>query len=75
MKIIMYLVIICLTAVIVFLTNQMQDRSFNSYNMRSAYFNGCNFGTIAGTRITTQTVTRCKTNADGFKEILDKDVN
>jgi hypothetical protein len=71
MKYVYITVILSLSGVIMYLTNQMQNRPFNSSNMREAYYHGCNIGLHAP--LTNESVDRCEKIAEGFKEFLDRD--
>lgn len=70
MKLLLYSVILILSALIALLTNLMVDRPFNTSDMRNAYFAGCN---IASRRIMTfKSILTCEEIADLYKETLEK---
>lgn len=73
MKPILYIVIVLLSGCIVYLTSEMSDRPYNSANMRSSYFHGCNLGLHAP--LTVESVARCNYAADHFKEAIDAPVH
>jgi hypothetical protein len=68
MKIILYTLLFAQTAAIIYLTNIMIERPFNSSNMRSANYYGCTIGQfwIKSTKFT------CSGSADSFKSELDR---
>lgn len=72
MKLILYVVVVLLSGCIVYLTSEMSDRPFNSANMRSAYFHGCNLGLHSP--LTVESVARCNKVADLFKGAIDEPV-
>jgi len=68
MKIILYALLFAQTAAIIYLTSIMPERPFNSSNMRTANFYGCQIGQfwIKSTKFT------CSSSADNFKNELDR---
>lgn len=64
-------IILILSVVIIHLTDQMQDRPYNSDDMRGAYYHGCNYGTVYGKPLNSESVKRCEKTADIFKNTID----
>lgn len=68
-RVVFYSIMTGLCGAILFLFSLIKDAPFTSGNMRSAYFDGCNIGLHDS--LTAESVTRCSTIADLYKQTLD----
>jgi hypothetical protein len=68
MRLVLYILLLAQTAALVYVTSIMVDTPFNTSNMRTSYYNGCNLGRFY---ITSLKFT-CKGSADSYKRELDR---
>lgn len=68
-RVVFYSIIAGLCGSILYLQSLMKEAPYTSKHMRSAYFHGCNIGRHAP--LTEESVARCETIADMYKESLD----
>jgi hypothetical protein len=68
-RVVFYGIMAGLCGSILFLLNLMVEAPFSSKNMRNAYYDGCNIGLHSP--LTTESVARCESIANMYKETLD----
>jgi len=68
-RVVFYGIMAGLCGSIFFLLSLMVEAPFSSKDMRSAYYAGCNIGLHSP--LTNESIARCESIADMFKETLD----